>query len=282
VNPASLVGIKKGDIILNINGRKIDTIDDVKEQMLKYAHSNNDQYEEMTMIIKRDSLYLTKKIIPVKTKDGTLSLGMYLKDSILGIGTMTFIYENQFGALGHQIKDQNETVNDKMDDEGVIKKAVVTNIIKGNRGNPGEKKATIDKKEIGIIKENTMTGIFGTVKDNFSSRTKMRIGAKESVKVGNATILTVIEGNMVEEFSVKIIEVKDQATKEIKGIKLKVTDERLLDKTGGIIQGMSGSPIIQNNRIVGAITHVLVDDQTTGYGVFIEFMLEEIGVQIKK
>jgi stage IV sporulation protein B len=280
VNPASLVGIKKGDIILNIDGRKVDSIDDVKEQMMKY--NKDGRTSTMNMIIKRDNQYLSKKIQPVKTKDGTLSLGMYLKDNILGIGTLTFTYNGKFGALGHQIKDHNDTLNDKMQDEGVIKKAVVTNIIKGNRGNPGEKKAAMDKEEIGIIQENKVTGIFGTIKQEISNRDKMRIAAKEEVRVGDATILTVIDGDQVEEFTIKIIEVQDQTTKDIKGIKIKVTDERLLDKTGGIIQGMSGSPIIQDNKIVGAVTHVLVDDQTTGYGIFIEFMLDEIGVKVIK
>lgn len=282
INPASQSGIKKGDIILNIDGRKINRIEDVKEQMLRYSSKNNHNLP-MNIIIKRDSQYLTKKLYPVQTKDGNISLGLYLKDSILGIGTLTFVYEDQFGALGHPIQDQNEALTERLLDEGVIKKAVVTNIIKGTKGNPGEKKAKIDQEPIGTITQNTTTGIFGDLQSDFRlNKEKMKIAPREAVRPGDAQILTVINGDKVESFDVKIIEVKNQPAKDVKGIKLKITDERLLNKTGGIVQGMSGSPIIQNNRIVGAVTHVLIDDQTTGYGIFIEFMLEELGIEVIK
>lgn len=282
VNPGNKVGIQKGDVILNIDGQKIDRIEDVKKQLKKY---NNGHEKPLNMIIRRDNQYLTKKIYPVKTKDNNLSLGLYLKDNIVGIGTMTFIYKDKyFGALGHQIKDHNQTMNDRMNDDGIIKKAVVTNIIKGTRGNPGEKKAALDHEEIGIIKENAITGIFGELNEQLENQTreKMKIMPKEEVRVGNAQILTVIDKEKVESFDIEIVEVRRQDEKDVKGIKIKITDERLINETGGIVQGMSGSPIIQNNKIVGAVTHVLVDDQVMGYGIYIEFMLEELGIKVIK
>lgn len=279
VNPAAVSGIRKGDIILNIDGRQINQIEDVKAVLKSYKSS---QKESLNIIVKRESRNISTKITPIETKDGTISLGLYLKDHILGIGTLTFTYQDYFGALGHQIKDHNRLLDEKIKDEGVIKKAVVTNIVKGKTGQPGEKKASMQAEEVGIIQENTITGIFGILKEDFVSREAMQIKAKEDVRVGDAQILTVIDGEKVESFDIKIVEVKDQATKDVKGMKIKVTDDRLIEQTGGIIQGMSGSPIIQDGKIVGAVTHVLINDQTMGYGIFIEFMLEEIGIKVIK
>lgn len=279
VNPAAESGIRKGDIILNLDGRQIDSIEDVKAVLRTYKNSHK---KELTAIIRRDGQNLKTKITPVVTNDGTISLGLYLKDHILGIGTLTFTYKDRFGALGHQIKDNSGLVDERLNDEGVIKRAIVTNIVKGKKGSPGEKKATMFPKEIGIIQENTMTGIFGILKEDISHRHAMPIKAREEVRTGAAQILTVIKGDKVEAFDIEIIEVKNQPTKDIKGLKIRVVDDRLLSETGGIIQGMSGSPIIQDGRIIGAVTHVLLNDQTTGYGVFIEFMLEDLGIEISK
>lgn len=279
VNPAADSGIRKGDIILNLDGRQIETIKDVKAALTNFKNSQRDY---MTVIVRRDNQNITTKITPVTTDDGTISLGLYLKDHILGIGTLTFTYKDQFGALGHQIKDSSRLVDEKLNDEGVIKRAIVTNIVKGKQGSPGEKKATMHPKEVGIIQDNTITGIFGVLKEEISDRQALGIKPREEVKRGDAQILTVIDGDKVEAFDIKILEVKSQSKKDIKGLKIKVVDDRLLEETGGIIQGMSGSPIIQDGQIVGAVTHVLLNDQTTGYGVFIEFMLEDLGIQIEK
>lgn len=279
VNPAAESGIRKGDIILNIDGRQIEKIEDVKKALTAFKDGQRDH---MSIIVRRDNQNVTTKIKPVVTNDGTISLGLYLKDHILGIGTLTFTYKDHFGALGHQIKDSSKLVDEKLNDEGVIKRAIVTNIVKGKQGSPGEKKATMFPKEIGIIQENTITGIFGVLKEEISDRQAIGIKPREEVKRGDAQILTVIDGDKVEAFDIKILEVKSQPTKDIKGMKIKIVDDRLLEETGGIIQGMSGSPIIQDGRIVGAVTHVLLNDQTTGYGVFIEFMLEELGIEVVK
>ncbi len=279
VNPAKDAGIIPGDIILYIDGKKINQIEDIKSKLIKYRDGYN---KPLNFIIKRDNKLLNKKMYPAITKNNSISLGIYLRDNIMGIGTMTFIYDNiYFGALGHQIQDKSIPKAKMYKTEGVIKKAEVTSINKSVRGNPGEKRATFSKEGIGDITENSITGIYGKInEDVFKNKSKLKIATQSEIKLGNATILTVIKNQKVEEFEVKIIDLIKQNQKDIKGIKIQITDKRLLDQTGGIIQGMSGSPIIQNNKIIGAITHVLVDDTTVGYGVYIEFMLEDMGINI--
>ncbi|MDF2699310.1 MAG: SpoIVB peptidase [Haloplasmataceae bacterium] len=280
VDPAKLAGLNPGDIIVSINGKKAEQIEDVTNELMIYKDT---QDKPLNIIIRREGRLYNKEIYPVYTKNNTISIGLYLRDNILGIGTLTFIYDNQyFGALGHQINDKNLLNSEFNKVTGIIKKAEVTSINKSVRGNPGEKRATFGKESIGNINENKNTGIYGKISSKeFNSKTKLGIATQNEIKLGDATILTVIENNRIDEFSIKIIELDRQNTKDIKGIKIKITDERLLDRTGGIVQGMSGSPIIQNNKIIGALTHVLVDDTTQGYGVYIEFMLEDMGIFIK-
>lgn len=278
VDPAKTAGLKPGDIILSIDGKKINKIEDVTNELYKYKDGHD---KPLNMIIKRESRLYNKQLYPVFTKNNSISIGLYLRDNILGIGTLTFIYDNQFGALGHQINDKNMPNLDSNKTQGIIKKAEVTSINKSVRGNPGEKRATFDKENIGTINDNTNTGIYGKItKKDFAVKKKLQIATQDEIKLGDAKILTVIENHKVEEFSIKIIELQKQDSKDIKGIKIQITDKRLLELTGGIIQGMSGSPIIQNNKIIGAVTHVLIDDTTQGYGVYIEFMLEDMGIFI--
>ncbi|QVK19215.1 SpoIVB peptidase [Mycoplasmatota bacterium] len=280
INPAKDAGIQSGDMILYIDGKKINNIEDIKSELAKYKNIHDRQ---MNIIIKRNNKLLSKKMYPTRTNNNVISLGIYLRDNIMGIGTLTFIYDDtNFGALGHQIQDKNIPDMQLYKTNGHIKKAEVTSINKSIRGNPGEKRATFDKKSIGTINTNSITGIYGKVdKNSFKNKKKLKIATQDKIQLGHAKILTVINKHKVEAFDVKIIETFKQNQKDIKGIKLKITDERLLNKTGGIIQGMSGSPIIQNNRIIGAVTHVLVDDTTIGYGVYIEFMLEDMGIDIQ-
>jgi len=280
VNPAKVAGIQSGDIILYVDGKKISKIEDVKSELARYKQ---DQEKPMNIIIKRDNKLLNKKMYPTKTSNNMISLGIYLRDNIMGIGTLTFVYDNtHYGALGHQIQDKNIPDIEMNKTQGTIKKAEVTSINKSVRGNPGEKRATFSKDSIGTIQQNSITGIYGEVEDHaFTLKKKLKIATQDKIQLGNAQILTVITLDKVEAFDVKIIDLVKQNQKDIKGIKLEITDERLLNKTGGIIQGMSGSPIIQNNRIVGAVTHVLVDDTTIGYGVYIEFMLEDMGIDVR-
>lgn len=278
INPAKEAGIQTGDIILSIDGEKINTIEDLKLHLIHYKNAQN---KPMSMIIKRNNKIINKEIYPAITNNNMISLGVYLRDNITGIGTLTFIYNDfYFGALGHKIQDKNVSSIDNLSTNGVIKRAEVTSYSKSTKGSPGAKKARFSEN-IGKISNNTITGVYGKIDNNrLIGKEKLRIATQDEVQLGDAKILTVLEKDKVEAFDVKIIELHKQNKKDVKGIKIKVTDERLINKTGGIIQGMSGSPIIQNNRIVGAITHVLVDDATIGYGVYIEFMLEDMGIDI--
>ncbi|MTL76459.1 SpoIVB peptidase, partial [Turicibacter sanguinis] len=206
---------------------------------------------------------------------------LYLRDKLAGIGTLTFIDPNslKYGALGHEIIDQdtNQLVTVSY---GEIINSNVTAIRKAATGRPGEKVADIlfDQK-LGTLEKNNNFGIYGVMgnADTFSKE-PMPIAYANEVKTGPAQIYTVLNGNKVEVFNINITEVNPQTQKAIKGLKYVVTDERLLNETGGIVQGMSGSPIIQDGKIVGAVTHVLVHDATMGYGIFIEWMLQEAGI----
>lgn len=280
VDPAKQAGIKPGDMILYIDGKKITKVEDIRSELVKYKNGHE---KPLNIIIKRDNKLLNKKMVPINTKDNTITLGIYLRDSIMGIGTLTFVYNNQFAALGHQIQDENIPDIQLEKARGTIRKAEVISVNKSVRGNPGEKRAKFSKESIGSINENAITGIYGKIHnmESIKQKKKMKIATQKHIRLGDATILTVIERNKVEEFDVKIIDLEKQNQKDIKGIKIEITDDRLLDKTGGIIQGMSGSPIIQDDRIVGAVTHVLIDDTTMGYGVYIEFMLEDLGIEIR-
>ena len=227
VNPAADSGIRKGDIILNLDGRQIETIKDVKAALTNFKNSQRDY---MTVIVRRDNQNITTKITPVTTDDGTISLGLYLKDHILGIGTLTFTYKDQFGALGHQIKDSSRLVDEKLNDEGVIKRAIVTNIVKGKHGSPGEKKATMHPKEVGIIQDNTITGIFGVLKEEISDRQSGLNPVKKSNVVMRKSLPLLMAIKLKPD--IKILEVKSQSKKDIKGLKIKVVDDRLLEETG--------------------------------------------------
>ena len=159
--------------------------------------------------------------------------------------------------------------------------ATVTGIKKGSIGSAGSKKATINTKQIGSIEKNTITGIHGYYEGSKSERKLIKIGKKEEVKLGAAQIVTCIDKKYINYYDIEITSVTKQTTKDIKGIKFKVTDPKLLAETNGIIQGMSGSPIIQDGKLIGAVTHVLVNNPEEGFGIFIEFMFSDMGVYLK-
>ncbi len=260
--------IKAGDIILYFNNKKIENNKDLAKQLLLTKDNQTD------IIILRDNKKIETTIKPVKKDDGSYSLGLYVKDKLLGIGTMTFIYDDMFASLGHSI--QNTDSN-----SGYIMDASVTEIIKGKKNQVGEKHADIKDNNIGEIKKNTITGIYGYINDSSNiSLNNYKILKQDEVKLGKASILTCIENDLVEEFEIMILEKTKQEKKDIKGLKIRVTDQRLIEKTGGIIQGMSGSPIIQDGYLIGAITHVMVNNPLEGYGIYIEWMMEDMGIDI--
>ena len=259
-------GIKSGDYILSINNNKVNNISDFSKEI------NNDPDKESIDItyLRKDKKYNSK--LKIYNKEGEYKTGLYVNDEINCIGTLTFIdpKTKKFGALGHEIisKDTNEILNIT---DGEIYYSYITGITKSNNGNPGEKEAETNQDiKYGIIKENTKSGIFGEYTAEIKEDELYEIGEPQ---IGKASLLTVISGENLESFDIQIE--KLNLDDETKNIVFKITDERLLSKTGGIVQGMSGSPIIQNNKVVGAVTHVIVDDITKGYGILITSMLKE-------
>ncbi|WP_245799245.1 SpoIVB peptidase [Virgibacillus siamensis] len=281
VSPGEKANIRVGDVILKMNGKDIKKMEDVKPIVEKAGKSD----EPLEVTIKRGEKKLKTKLDPVKgSKDNEYLIGLYIRDSAAGIGTMTF-YDpktKKYGALGHVISDM-DTQKPIEIYNGTIVRSTVTSIQKGDNGKPGEKQATFSVKDdkIGSITKNSPFGIFGELNKplKYGKYTKpMPIAQSHEVKEGPAKILTVIEGEKVEEFDVEIVSSVPQSHPAKKGMIIQITDPELLRKTGGIVQGMSGSPIIQDGKIIGAVTHVFVNDPTSGYGVHIEWMLQEAGV----
>lgn len=282
-SPGESAGITAGDIIIEMNGQKIEKMSDIAPFVQKAGKTG----ESLDLLIKRDKQKIKTKLVPEKDEaEGMYRIGLYIRDSAAGIGTMTF-YEpksKKYGALGHVISDM-DTKKPIVVEDGEIVRSTVTSIEKGTGGNPGEKLARFssDRNIIGDINRNSPFGIFGTlnqtIENNISDKA-LPVALSNEVKEGPAEILTVIENDKVEKFNIEIVSTTPQKFPATKGMVLKITDPKLLKKTGGIVQGMSGSPIIQNGKVVGAVTHVFVNDPTSGYGVHIEWMLSEAGIDI--
>ncbi len=270
-NPAKKAGLQNGDRILKINDYKVNSI----QEMLNYIESLKSK-ENIEITYKRGNKEHTTTLSLDKDKNNVYKTGLYVKDSITGVGTLTFIDPNSlfFGALGHEIIEKN--TGQKLEiNSGKIYSSTVTGVTKSDIGKPGEKNARYDSSNtFGSISENTTNGIFGTYTNIIPDKKLYKVGKLEEAVTGNAKILTVIEGNTVEEFDINILKV-NTSNNLSKNFLFEVTDKKLLEVTGGIVQGMSGSPIIQNNLIIGAVTHVVVDDPTKGYGISIIKMLEE-------
>lgn len=285
VSPGEEAKINVGDVILKINGNAISKMEEVKPYVVKAGEEN----KKLAVTVKRgkDSFKTTLQPILDK-KDDEYKIGLYIRDSAAGIGTMTF-YEpksKKYGALGHVISDMDTKKPIEIDD-GTIVRSSVTSIERGNNGVPGEKEAkfSIEENKIGSITKNSPFGIFGKLSgENMQTKGKsdkaLPIALSHEVKEGPAKILTVVEDEKVEEFDVEIVSSIPQKFPATKGLVIQITDPELLKKTGGIVQGMSGSPIIQDGKLVGAVTHVFVNDPTSGYGVHIEWMLQDAGVNI--
>lgn len=284
-SPGEEAGIKVGDIITEINGKVIQKMADVSE----FVQSAGEEKQSLDLVIQREEKTIRAKLTPQKDEaEDTYKLGLYIRDSAAGIGTMTFYHPDtkKYGALGHVISDA-DTKKPIVVKDGQIVSSTVTSIERGSNGDPGEKLARFspNKEVIGNIKRNSPFGIFGSLKGNIQNELMdeaIPITLSHQVKEGPAEILTVVDGTKVEKFDIEIVSSVPQKFPAIKGMVLKVTDEKLLKKTGGIVQGMSGSPIIQDGKLIGAVTHVFVNDPTSGYGVHIEWMLNEAGLNIYK
>ena len=269
-DPVSDANLLIGDKIVAIDGDEINSINEMLEALKKI-----DSNEIEISFIRNDKRMHTKLKLIIDS-DEVYKTGLYVKDSINGVGTLTFIDPNTklYGALGHEIIEKSTGKRLEIKD-GKIYSSIVTGINPSNNGNPGEKNAKYNTDDIyGNIKENSSSGIFGVYTDKLPDTKLYKVANKKDIKLGKASILTVITDNKVEEFSINILKI-NETDNVTKNILFEVTDKKLLDSSGGIVQGMSGSPIIQNNKIIGAITHVVVDDTTKGYGIFITNMLEE-------
>lgn len=285
VSPGEEAGIQLGDIITKINGKKINNMADVAP----FVDEAGKNQKELDISLQRGKETLNATLQPVKDdKEKSFKLGLYIRDSAAGIGTMTF-YEpksHKYGALGHVISDM-DTKQPIVVDNGQIVKSTVTAIEKGKNGAPGEKLArfSANREVIGDITTNSPFGIFGNLKKPITNGIMdkpLPITLANQVKEGPAQILTVTDGDKVEAFDIEIVSTIPQKYPATKGMVLKVVDPKLLEKTGGIVQGMSGSPIIQDGKMIGAVTHVFVNDPTSGYGVHVEWMLNQAGINIYK
>jgi stage IV sporulation protein B len=282
-SPGEIAGVQVGDIITNINGTKIEQMSDVTP----FIQNAGKTGEPLDLVLTREETEVKTKLYPLKDEnDRSFRIGLYIRDSAAGIGTMTFYdpKSKKYGALGHVISDM-DTKKPIVVEDGQIVRSTVTSIEKGSNGNPGEKLARFsgDREVIGNITRNSPFGIFGELNQDISNGVNdeaLPIALSNEVKEGPAKILTVVNNDKVEEFEVEVVSSVPQKFPATKGMVIKITDEKLLDKTGGIVQGMSGSPIIQNGKVIGAVTHVFVNDPTSGYGVHIEWMLNEAGIDI--
>lgn len=280
-HPGKDAGIELGDAIISIGGKEV-TGEEQAARLFEEAGKNG---RSAAVTIKRKGRVLDKEVRPVKDKEtGRFRVGLYIRDGAAGVGTLTF-YEpvsGKYGALGHIIADGETNQPIELRD-GHIVDSVVTSIQKGRKGAPGEKISTFKNEDnwLGTIEKNSRFGIFGTLHGpvkNPHFAEPVPVAMADQVKEGPAQIVTVVDGQKLERFNVQIQRVMRQPTAEGKNMIVKITDERLLAKTGGIVQGMSGSPILQDGRMVGAVTHVFVNDPTRGYGALIEWMLQEAGV----
>lgn len=276
--PAEAI-VQTGDYIVAVNGESIEG----KEELIAAVQNTEGDYVELRLL--REEKEHTVKVQRIRTAAGDYKLGIWVRDDTQGIGTLTYVTTTgEFGALGHGIADVDTGVLMKVS-EGDIYEAEIISITKGKSGKPGELTGVIQKSQssrLGTVEANTKQGIFGEIAlesgiiERLEAKSKygiMEIGLRQQVKTGPATILCQVDGTL-REYTIEIESVDYGNIKQSKGLVVHITDEELIEKTGGIVQGMSGSPILQNGKLIGAVTHVFVNDPTRGYGTFIENMLE--------
>lgn len=264
-NPA----IKSGDYITKVNNIKVNTIKELTEII-----ENNVAPKKVEITFLRNNKEKTTTLDLIYD-EGLYKTGLYVKDSITGIGTLTYIDPESliYGALGHEIVENNTNSIVEIKN-GNIFRNVITSIDKSANGIAGSKNAKFYyNTKYGSITKNTKYGIYGNYNYTLPHKDLMVVGQKEDVKIGKAQIYTVLKDETINAYDIDITAINENAN--IKNISFKLTDPQLINATGGIVQGMSGSPIIQNNKIIGAVTHVIVDNPLTGYGIFITTMLEE-------
>ena len=285
VSPGQEAGIRTGDRIVSIDGQKLKDIGMVSTLTAEAGKENR----SLKLTIMRGKQRIKIELKPeLDVMENAYRLGLYIRDSAAGVGTLTFYAPEHgvYGALGHVITDM-DTQTPIVVGSGEIVHTQVTSISKSQNGEPGEKRANFfeNGKVLGTIQKNTEFGIFGKMNENPEHgmfKEPIPVAFAEEVKEGPAKILTVLNGQKVEEFDIEIVHAVKQTTPQTKGMVIKVKDPRLIEATGGIVQGMSGSPIIQDGKLVGAVTHVFVNDPLSGYGCFIEWMLRDAGIYLNR
>lgn len=268
-------GIEEGDTIIKVNETEINSTEELVETV------NSSQGRDIQIKFIHDEETKECSITPVETRSHEYKLGLWVRDSAAGVGTVTF-YEpstKTFGALGHGITDidTNELINIA---SGEFVTTRILNITKGESGEPGKIQGTIENQQnIGTISKNSKFGVYGKVNNlsslNIDTSKEMEVASRDEIQTGKATILCSLDNQKPQEYVIEIQKIYKENNYDNKSMKIKVTDERLLEKTGGIIQGMSGSPIIQNGKFIGAVTHVLVNNPQEGYAVFGDIMLKQ-------
>lgn len=266
--------IKSGDYITSLNGNKVGSKSQLMFLINKYGN------DDIVLGIRRSKEDIELKIKPVKTGADEYKLGIWVRDDTQGIGTLTYITtDGQFGALGHGISDI-DTGELLSSSEGVLYEAQIWGIKKGESGSPGGLCGVINYEDtniLGEITQNTNKGVYGKANEKlFSSinNEPIEVGYKQEVRTGSANIRCMVEGE-IKDYEIEIQKIDLSSDNINKGMVIQITDPELLNLTNGIVQGMSGSPIIQNNKIIGAVTHVFIQDSTKGYGIFIENMLSQ-------
>ena len=265
--------VKSGDYIREVNGVEISG----KEELIECVANCGGQRVILKLL--REGELIEVAVEPVACEKGGYKLGLWVRDDLAGIGTLTYLTDQLgYGALGHGVSDA-DTGTMLSIKEGKLYQCNIAEVVRGRSGTPGELSGVIQYGKdyhMGSINENTITGIYGNmikIPEMISSQEALPVGHKQNIKVGDATIISTV-GDKTDTYSIRITKVNYRENIEYREIMFEVTDETLLEKTGGIVQGMSGSPIIQNGKIIGAVTHVFVNDSTKGYGIFIEDMLE--------
>ena len=266
--------IKEGDAIISINNEKVESIENIKSIVEK---SNGEDL--LVKYIRDNDEILVSTISPVKTEDNSYKLGLWVKEGATGVGTISFYNPetNDFAALGHGVYDKDTGELLKIE-EGSLLNSKVISISKGEYGMPGEiKGALIEDDKLGDIEKNTEFGIYGSLNiNNISSNDKIKVASRSEIKKGLAYILCSIDGNEPKEYEIEIENINIENNINNRSMKIRITDEELIEKTGGIICGMSGCPIIQNGKLIGVVTNVLVNNSEVGYGVFVDLMLKEM------
>ncbi len=269
-SPAYRAGIRTGDIIRTVNGKRVLRATDITEAVRMSGG------RPMQIICLRKGEQKEFSVTPKKGGDGGYKIGVFLRDKSAGIGTVTFIDPDTlaFGGLGHGISAP-EGGGIFPVTGGIVTDAHVTGVRRGECGAPGEMQGTLGREKRGILLSNCETGVYGVFRTLPKGGRLLPVAQKGEITLGDATILSTLDTGSVQEYAVRITEI-DEENLGTKCFHLEVTDERLLEKSGGIVQGMSGSPVLQNGKIVGAVTHVLIKDPRRGYGIFIENMLHSM------